>query len=300
MLLKVFKNLILLLFFLTTISSAQSHDKWDNDWDDWDDDVFDWYGDSRPMIEFNYGLGTLTHKKYDDGRFADIGSLELKLGYTELDTHFEDYLIELDSRYIFGSKISDLLRSDYTPENFQYISELYRFGFGKREGYGYNFGPVSLIPYTQGAVTWSKFNKLERSEPLLPGYIEIDSVEPVADRYGTAFRFGTLAEAGVMLQVVNMVAFNVSYEGSVIYPRLKVWKWLGSAAIEHAGYAAIGEFVEEIMDRVPAAGPVMNVLLRGGFQYAFFHLKKDKMNWPFDTESPLTYEQVKFSVTLTF
>ncbi len=299
MLSRTFKFLLIILIIFSGVLSAQSY-RFGNDWDDWDDDVFDWYGDSRPMIEVNYGLGKLSHKGFADGRFADIGSIELKLGYSEIDTHYEDYLIELDSRYIFGSRISDVLRSDYTPEDFQYTSELYRFGFGKREGYGYKFGPVSLIPYTQGALTWSKFNSLKRNQALPAGFTELNSVQPVADRYGNAFRFGSLAEAGVMLQAANMIGFNVSYEGSVMYPRLLVWKWMGSVILEHAGYAAIGEFVEEIMDRVPAAGPVMNVLLRGGFQYAFFQLRKDKMNWPFDTESPLTYEQVKFSVTLTF
>jgi hypothetical protein len=40
--------------------------------------------------------------------------------------------------------------------------------------------------------------------------------------------------------------------------------------------------------------------LKGAYQYAFYTLTKDKMNWPFNTESPLTYENFKFGVTLTF
>jgi hypothetical protein len=301
MLTKLIRLIIFMTLSFATVINAQSLQRFgDHDWDDWDDDMFDWYGDSRPMIEINYGLGKLEHDNFSKGRFGDIGSFELKLGYSEIDTHYEDYLIELDSRYIFGGKVDNKLRSNYDLKDFQYMSESFRFGFGNRQGYGYKFGPAAFIPYNQSALLWNKFNKLERNKPLAPGFIEKDNPDIIADRYGDAFRFSSLSEAGAKFEIANMFAFNVSYEGTVIYPRVKVWKWLGSYIIEQSGYAALGEFVEEIMDRVPAAGPIMNVLLRGGYQYAFYLLKKEKMNWPFDTEAPLAYEQFKFGVTLTF
>jgi hypothetical protein len=301
MLTKVFRILIFSTFCLTSILTAQSSNRYgDSDWDDWDDEMLDWYGDSRPMIELNYGLGKLEHDNFGEGRFGDIGSFELKLGYSEIDTHYEDYLLELDSRYIFAGKIDNKIRSDNELQDHQYISESFRIGIGNRQGYGYKFGPAALIPYNQSALLWNKFNKLERNKPVPPGFIDLTDPQEVVDRYGDSFRFSSLSEAGAKFEIANMFAFNVSYEGTVIYPRVKVWKWLGSYVIEQSGYAALGEFVEEIMDRVPAAGPIMNVLLRGGYQYAFYLLKKEKMNWPFETEAPLSYEQFKFGITLTF
>ncbi len=301
MLMKFSRLLIIaVLGYFTALNGQTFKNFGDNDWDDWDDDIFDWYGDSRPLIEVNYGLGKLEHDNFGEGRFGDIGSFELKLGYSEIDTEYEDYLIELDSRYIFASKIDNKIRSDNDLEDFQYKSESFRLGFGNRQGYGYKFGPAAVIPYNQGAILWNKFNKLERNKPLAPGFIELDNPDAVADRYGDAFRFASLAEAGAKFEIASMIALNVSYEGTVIYPRHKFWKWLGSFVIEHSGYAALGEFAEEIMDRVPAAGPIMNIILRSGYQYAFYLLKKEKMNWPFNTEAPLAYEQFKFGITLTF
>jgi hypothetical protein len=54
------------------------------------------------------------------------------------------------------------------------------------------------------------------------------------------------------------------------------------------------------MDSSPVAGPIMNFLLKGGYSYAFYKLKSEKMNWPFNTETPLTYETIKFGLTFSF
>ncbi|MBU1096826.1 MAG: hypothetical protein KKB34_10125 [Bacteroidetes bacterium] len=298
---RVFKLIIITLLLSGILIQAQSkREKHKRSWDKWNVDLIEWYGESRPMIELNYGTGNLEHKSFDQNRFADIGSIELKLGYSDLDFYSDDYILELDSRYIFGSKLSNTLIADNKVEGFQYKSESYRLGFGYTEGYGYRIGPVALIPYTQNAYMLSKFNKLERNEPIPVGYMELSSPQEIIDYYGDSFRFGSLGEVGVKLELASMLAVNASYEGTVIYPRVKFWKMAGSFVIEEAGYAALGEFVEKIMDRVPAAGPLMNVLLRGGYQYAIFQLRKDKMNWPFSTAEPLTYEQFKFGVTLTF
>ncbi|MBN1302121.1 MAG: hypothetical protein JW995_12980 [Melioribacteraceae bacterium] len=293
---KSFMILILILLSFSLLI-AQGKKK-SRGWDDWDDDFFEWYGESRPMIEFNYGTGILIHKSYEDS-FADIGSIELKLGYSEIDSDYDDLILDLDSRYIFGSKISNTLRSENSPGEHQFASELYRFGFGNRKGYGFKIGPVAFIPYNQTAVQWSKFNRLEPVNTNSPASL-IKGPQKIADYYGNSIRFGSLSEVGAKLEIASMIAFNLSYEGSVIYPRVLFWKWLGSFAIEHSGYHALGEFIEEIMDRVPAAGPIMNVALRGAYQYVFFLLKKDNMNWPFDTAKPLAYEQFKLGITLTF
>ena len=57
-----------------------------------------------------------------------------------------------------------------------------------------------------------------------------------------------------------------------------VWKHLGSYAIEIAGLAILDEFVEEITDSSPAAGPLMNALLKGAYSFAFYQLKKENKN----------------------
>ena len=62
----------------------------------------------------------------------------------------------------------------------------------------------------------------------------------------------------------------------------------------------IDNFVDKIFDRSPAAVPVVDFLLKNGLAYSLYLLKKENMNWPFNTETPLTYETFKLGVTFLF
>ena len=78
------------------------------------------------------------------------------------------------------------------------------------------------------------------------------------------------------------------------------WKQTGSFFIEGMGVVAIDYFVEEISNSSPVAGPIVNFILKNGFSYAYYQLKRNKMNWPFESETPLTYEAVKIGLKFTF
>lgn len=290
-----------LVFGFTSISAQRSYN-YGNDWDDWDwDDDFDeWFDFSRPLIEFNYGFGEPKHDQFIS-KFAQTGLMEIKLGYSSIDSEYRDLIVDINERYFFGSKVSDKLHSDNAQSN-EISTELYRFGFGRREGYGYVIGPTALIPYFQTAFVWSKLNNVAGDFPKT-GVLLFDGKsndERIVERYLGNFRFGTLAEGGAKFEIAGVASLNASYEASVIFPRHLVWKHLGSMIIEAAGIWALDEFVDEIMDRSPAAGPIVNFLLKNGFTYGFYLLKKENMNWPFETEAPLTYETFKVGMTFTF
>ena len=181
-------------------------------------------------------------------------------------------------------------------------SELYRFGFGRRSGYGYDFNSIRILPYTENAAVWSKLDMKDYPVSVLAllniGDAANDS--EILDRFNKEIRFGTLSEGGIRLEAGRFISFNAGYEAAVIFPRHLFWKQMLSFAIEAGGLAALDNFVDEILDSSPAAAPIVNFILKNGFSYAFYTLKKEKMNWPFNTEAPLTYETVKFGVTFTF
>ena len=58
--------------------------------------------------------------------------------------------------------------------------------------------------------------------------------------------------------------------------------------------------INKIFKSSPAAGPVVNFLLKNALAYGIYELRKDKMNWPFKSEAPITYDQFKFGVTFVF
>ena len=67
-----------------------------------------------------------------------------------------------------------------------------------------------------------------------------------------------------------------------------------------AALVATDLFVDEVADRSPYAAPVVRFLLEGALQYGFYELRKDDVNWPFDTDAPLVVDMFKLGVTTRF
>ncbi len=302
------KNLTLIVLLITLIFSSVSFGqrKHKRDWDKWKDfDDIAWIDidpGSMPMIEFNYGFSQIDQKKFA-GEFSKTGLLELKLGYSNTFSDYPEYLIEREDNFIFGG-IHD---SKYASEDFssgEFNAEMWQLGLGKREGYGFDMGEIQIIPYTQNSIVW---NRLKMSD-IPPAPVSDDTLITnayqndlkIIDRFNESFRFGMDYETGLKVNVASFVDISGGYQFGEVFPRYLIWKHMGSFAVETAGLALLDTFIREIMDSSPAAGPLMNVLLKGAYYYAFHQLKKENMNWPFKTESPLTYETFKFGVTFTF
>lgn len=292
---------LLLIIFTANLSAQESEDKkkskwkdkWEHRWDMWDDE-------SRPFMEFNYGLGEPKHKKLHDD-FNKVGLLEFKIGYSTVNIYESDYVLELDEKYIFGSNISNDLKSgDKNLTGFN--SDSWRFGFGNRTGYGYKLGEVSILPYYQYDFTWTKLdvkNLPDVTILLFPPAAVVEDVNTL-ERFNGAFRFGNSSSGGIKIEVAGFLGLNADYETAVVYPRHLFWKQAGSFLAEQLVIQAVDYFVDEIMDRSPAAAPIVNFILKNGVSYAFYALKRDDMNWPFKTETPLTYETARFGLSFAF
>jgi len=286
--------LIFLLFLINfnPLFSQNFNQNYDYDWEDWDDEIFDWMDESRPMVELNYGIGTYEHNDMI-GEFNEVGSVDFKLGYSSIDVFMDDYILEFSEKFVFGTIMGNRLHHDYKnlPAD-KYNSDLARFGGGRTSGYGYLAGSVSILPYTQSGFVWTRLKEVD------PAQYDID--QAVIDSYYDVFRFGNLGEAGLKIQFGSMIALNTGYEYSVTYSRHLFWYWLGSFGIEKGGMALLDRFIDEILDGTPAAGPVLNWILKNAYSYGFFWLRKEKMNWPFNTSPGLTYESFKVGFTFTF
>jgi hypothetical protein len=295
---KIRPILLIFLLFLITCNPLLSQNvnvKYDHDWEDWedwDDNIFDWMDESRPMVELNYGIGTYHHNDMI-GEFNEVGAVDFKLGYSNIDVFMDDYILEFSEKFVFGTLIGNRLHYDHQdlPAD-KYNSDWARFGCGRTNGYGYLAGSVSILPYTQTGFVWTKLQEVD------PAKYDIDKA--VIDSYYDVFRFGNLGEGGIKIQFGSMIALNSGYEFSVVYSRHLFWYWLGSVAIETAGKALLDKFIDEILDGTPAAGPVLNWILKNAYSYGFFWLRKENMNWPFDTSPGLTYESFKVGFTFTF
>lgn len=298
----MFKKFSLTVFSLIVITfsiNAQNYQSKSNDWDwDWDDEWWHWRG-GNPLIEVNWGPGNPMHDKLTS-KFSPIGLAELKLGFASFDNFEDEEIIEFEEKFSFVSWVATRLQSEKRKLD-ELPTELFRFGFGRRSGYGYEFGNVKILPFTQMSAVWSKLEMKDYPVSIFPAVSLQSAIEDteILKRFDGNFRFGTTIEGGISLSA-GLVSLNAGYESTVIFPRYVFWKHIGSYAIEAAGLNALDHFVDEVLDASPAAAPIVNFLLKNGYNYLFYTLKKEKMNWPFNSETPLTYETFKFGVTFTF
>ncbi len=248
-----------------------------------------------PFIEFNYGLGNsnLNNLIRD---FSSHSLLEFKLGHYKIDSTDFSSLIKYGDCFTFVSNISTQFNpSSYEPAKSEIELNTWRFGFEGRSGYGYNFGALSLTPYYSWGINWAKLNYSAPTRPsLLPDETEM------LKRFKSGIRFGTINEAGVLLSLGNSFSLSGGYEYALLFPRYLIWKHLGSVGIELTAFACLNSFIDEIAERSPIATPLVNFLLKNALSYGLFSLRKEKMYWPFASESPLTTRIFKVGVTFKF
>ncbi len=285
---------LLISFILPASIIPQTQEKQVDKLYDWEKEynVVEWYSSSRPMIELNYGIGELKHKKFS-GSFAKSGQGDLKIGYSRQDLLKDSSLIDLSDKYLQISYFSHSLQGQTAAAN-DLRSVMTRFGIGWRSGYGYKTGIFTITPFHSNGFMWTMLDMKDFPPDSQPEDVEI------INRYNKEIRFGDVTEGGLNIAVGKLVAVHGSYEAGVIFPRHVFWLWAGSSIIESIGRGLIDAFVDEVFDASPYAAPIVDFVLKNAWNYTFYALKRDKMNFPFNSETPLTYETFKLGVTFTF
>jgi len=308
---QMLKRILPLLTFLTLLSFSYIHAQeeadttkpndewnweWDSesdsswDWDNWDDNVMKYTLRGSPTITVNYGLSKMSIHNFSED-FADPRSFEVKLGYTtQRVTKKSEDIVRYSYRYLHLSNISTEL-ADIPETSTEMETNTWRFGFGRASGYGYQLGESAIIPYYSYSFDWSRIEFKEGPADL------VDFAK--ANMYHESFRFGTSTEGGLRITIIPQITVEAGYERSVVFQRHLFWKWAGSAVLEAAGQWGIDSFIREIMKSTPVAVPVVNFLLKNALSYGVYELRKEKMNWPFKSEAPVSYDQFKFGLTFT-
>jgi hypothetical protein len=257
------------------------------------DENFEFFKD-RPFIAGDFGVGQLDRDGLDS-KFGDLGSYRGRLGFVDISPHYQTRgVLRLEAKYVALSHSStDIAREK--PAEDEVESELWRFDLGDIEAFGYKAGEASIIPYFASTMSWHNFDVLEGDQPFDP---PADSSH--IDRYVDHIRYGQSVEAGIRFAPVRMFALEASFERSQVYPSFKFWKLLMSDLIELVAHGLAEEFVKKIGETSPRAVPIVNFLLRSGISYGLYELRSEKMNWPFETIPPLTYDSFRVGISVTF
>jgi hypothetical protein len=183
----------------------------------------------KPMIEMSYGISEIGLNNLSS-KVSPAGMLELRLGYsTQRKSYYsEKSVLKYINGFTFLSLASTDLNSNTKPIT-ELNSETWRFGFGMKQGYGVDLGESAIMPYTSGAFVWSRFD-MQGNTQGLSGY-DLN----LLSNFNETFRFGTLSESGVNLQIIPLVTLQAKYERAIVFPKHLFAVQMGSMLIETVG-----------------------------------------------------------------
>jgi hypothetical protein len=290
---KLFDSIVLvLLIFNTNVLFAQIKNEPNQNQKHWDKGFeWNWIKGSHPFVETNYGYG-LPRQKLFEGEFANYGSVEVKLGYSRI-KKIRGFILDLDEHFVFGGFSSFNLNEFDNEVSAEVKTEMTRFGVANRLGYGYKLKFLSFLPYSQ---TQFSFVRLESERPA--DIFQQDN--NILDRYEASYRLGNAMDGGIKVELFESVSIISSYEVAVIYPRVVFFPWLGGLIVREFSLGAISHFAEDIVSSSNLLGPLMFAVLRNGVAYGLYLGMREKMYWPFNSETPLTYETIKIGMSITF
>ena len=255
---------------------------------------FPWAQGARPFIEGSYGLGFPRHQKFE-GNFSRLGTGEVRLGYSSIKPYRDKKVtLDLDELYVFGGYFSqdlDILESEVPTD--RTMLKMTRFGVGNRLGFGYKIWFLGVLPFNEVAFNFTRIDS-ERLENIS----DID--KDILDRYEGFYRFGISTVGGINFQLFKSLSAVVSYDASVIYPRVVFFPWLGSVLVNTFIVGGVSRFAQDIVDRSPLLGPIMYAVLRNAAAYGVYLGMRQNQYWPFKSETPLTHESLKIGFSITF
>ncbi|MFN3270509.1 MAG: hypothetical protein ACK42G_07975 [Candidatus Kapaibacteriota bacterium] len=250
----------------------------------------------HPSITIFSGFNNTNYRNIvPEPNFNTQNFASLHLGKTKLTTkEFENgqKLNEISRTGVFISNFS----SKWQIQNNSNINaKMWRFGLDFDDGgFGYNLGSKNFLFFTHGAsLIWSKFDVENLQNFPQPYSLRFS-------RFSEQFRFGTAYQSGISLLLFNTFSLDFRYERAIVFPGHKFWYWLGSSVVEVLAQGLLDEFIYEVAKSSPYAAPVVKGLLKGALSYGIYELRKDKMNWPFNTEPPLFNDNFKIGLTFIF
>ena len=261
-------------------------------------ETYNEYETSSPTIDLYYIMANpKIHQDEFSSKFAKAAGFELKLGYlSKTALVASPNILEISYPYLFLSNISSSFAT--TATNGDINTSLWRFGVGGTSGYGWKLGEHSdIILYNSGAMSWTSTDFKDTVNASIP-FAAKDN-QKMRD-FGDNFRFGTVSEDGIKINIYNPISINVGYEKSFVFPRTMFWYWAASELTELVASSLVDKFVDKVIEKAPVVGPVVSWVLQTGLSYGINTLRTKHMNWPVNTLAPFTMDNIKESLSFSF
>lgn len=245
--------------------------------------------DKKPTLELQYSSLGVDYKEIPNGTIAGFGVLDGRIGYVKTVNSKKNSIFYERANYIYFGYGATSLGMINTAEGAK--TTLLRFGIGERSGRGWKFGDAGLVMYYGTSMIWSDFSLADTS---------VLTIQPKMNDFHDAFRFGKFTEGGAAFKIGESAAITLGYEQTVIFPRHLPFYWIMSETIEGAAQEVAERFTRAVSKSSPQTAPIIGFLLHNGIGIGAGLLKKNRMNWPFDTAPALLQNGMRLGVSFRF
>ncbi len=196
------------------------------------------------------------------------------------------------SEYVMLSNISSHFKpGEQTPEGL--TTDTWRFGFGLRNGYGYELGGNrAFMFYHDGAITWSSIDfELDARK---------DRNNKVIMRYDEEMKFGTKFGSGLIYRFGSVLHLNIGYSHTLVFPESNTFKIFGAWMVDNIVQRWIDVFEDDLKERFGEFWPLLSFVYKSSMSLILYELRRNQMNWPFASDAPISFDSVKFGVSFVF
>lgn len=172
--------------------------------------------------------------------------------------------------------------------------DLLMFGSIDESGYGYALGENSSLRFLVcDNSTWTSVKAKTYAAMDTAGWQQVRDVTG-------SIRFGSTMAPTIEWKLGSTLSLRASYSWTQVLPRHMFWYWAGSELIEGVADGIAGAVIKSFGRSSTASLPVMNFILRNAVAYGFKELRREKMNWPFNTVAPLNITSWNVGLAVTF
>ncbi len=228
--------------------------------------------------------------------FNYTGTVQLNLGFRTFNKkhpagkYFEKYLA-------FAYSSDAFINKEIT--GIPISAEVWQVKAVNEIGYHHRLGMLGLTPYYSSGYFLYNFNYVIST--VLPAeYVGVVIPFEQLDRFLGKVHFGKTFEQGIKIGLGEKLSVDVGYTEQLFFPRFMTWRFFGSEILYGFSRVALDKFTRSIVQVSPILGSVIDVALVSGMNYLVYYFQKKNMNWPFNSETPITNEGVKIGFSLIF
>lgn len=160
----------------------------------------------------------------------------------------------------------------------------------------YNLGNIGLKLYYPVPLDFGWFRFSNYIYPVPLG----ESEKYFLEYYNDKFKFSSARELGLGLNIGKNFSLNLGYEGRLFHPSYKFLQQATGNLMELSVFTISYLISYSLFMSADIYSGLFFLLLPEAATFGMLELKKNSVNWPFDSEAPLYYNSLKISANVYF